>query len=83
VVVGITWDDCTNTVRTKRNDDAAGDVKNDASPTGDDNDDRIVDALASKVNGMARWGVHPRTQEISILLDSGFCHLANTRVLAK
>ncbi len=83
MVVGITWDVCTNTVRTKRNDDAAGDVENDASPTGGDNDNRVVDAPASKADGTARWGVYPQTQEISILLDSGFCHLANTHVLAK
>ena len=28
-------------------------------------------------------GSNPQTQEISLLLHSGFCHLANTRVLAK
>jgi len=52
-VVGITWDVCTNTVRTKMNDDAAGDIEDDASPTGGDDDDRVVNALASKVDGTA------------------------------
>ena len=50
---GITWDVCTNTIRTKRNDDAAGDIEDDASPTGGGDNDRVVDAPASKVDGTA------------------------------